>query len=295
MTITVTDDNSVVLNTQDAQTIGELTDSAGPVNFASAFVASATSFGADGMGSDSWSYGLTLLAASGADSGLDSNGSNVYLYKVGDVIVGSTAASGVGLTPSSSSVVFTLSVNGGGGVTLNQMQEIDHAGPGVASGYGNQEAILGSGLVGLTGTVVRTDGDGDTATDSKTLDLGGNVTFDDDGPSVTITVTDDNSVVLNTQDAQTIGELTDSAGPVNFASAFVASATSFGADGMGSDSWSYGLTLLAASGADSGLDSNGSNVYLYKVGDVIVGSTAASGVGLTPSSSSVVFTLSVNG
>ncbi|TNH93611.1 hypothetical protein CF136_21765 [Aeromonas hydrophila] len=260
VTITVTDDNSVVLNTQDAQTIGELTDSDGPVSFASAFVASATSFGADGMGSDSWSYGLTLLAASGADSGLDSNGSTVYLYKVGDVIVGSTAASGVGLTTSSSSVVFTLSVNGGGGVTLNQMQEIDHAGPGVTSGYGNQEAILGSGLVGLTGTVVRTDGDGDTATDSKTLDLGGNVTFDDDGPSVTsnLTVQLDDDALAN----GIPGGPNDDDNTVNTNGTL---AHNFGADGAGSMQW---LTTGAPAGFT--YETNPSGALLVKQGAITV-------------------------
>ncbi|WP_162493374.1 hypothetical protein [Legionella pneumophila] len=50
-----------------------------------------------------------------------------------------------------------------------------------------------------------TDGDGDTATASASLDLGGNVKFDDDGPSVTMAVSDNNAITLNTQDADTIG------------------------------------------------------------------------------------------
>ena len=66
------------------------------------------------------------------------------------------------------------------------MQEIDHGAPGdTAAPYDTQEAVLGTDLVGLTATRTITDGDGDTATDSETLDLGGNVSFDDDGPSIT--------------------------------------------------------------------------------------------------------------
>ncbi|WP_195913435.1 hypothetical protein, partial [Legionella pneumophila] len=65
-------------------------------------------------------------------------------------------------------------------------------------------------LVFLNATAVTTDGDGDTATASASLDLGGNVKFDDDGPSVTMTVSDTNAITLNTQDADTIGAASDS-------------------------------------------------------------------------------------
>ena len=40
----------------------------------------------------------------------------------------------------------------------------------------------------LTGTAT-TDGDGDTATDSETIDLGGNIRFADDGPTIDVTQT----------------------------------------------------------------------------------------------------------
>ncbi|STY07154.1 structural toxin protein RtxA [Legionella pneumophila] len=50
---------------------------------------------------------------------------------------------------------------------------------------------------------------GTRPTASASLDLGGNVKFDDDGPSVTMAVSDNNAITLNTQDAETIGVLSD--------------------------------------------------------------------------------------
>ena len=80
------------------------------------------------------------------------------------------------------------------------MQEIDHGAPGdTAAPYDTQEAVLGTDLVGLTATRTITDGDGDKPQPIvTTLDLGGNVSFDDDGPSINISVTDGNTILLNT-------------------------------------------------------------------------------------------------
>ena len=57
----------------------------------------------------------------------------------------------------------------------------------------------------LTASATITDGDGDTATDSETIDLGGNIRFADDGPSIDVTATNEAGVVLTTQDAETDG------------------------------------------------------------------------------------------
>ncbi|MES0885445.1 hypothetical protein, partial [Roseibium sp. SCP14] len=55
-------------------------------------------------------------------------------------------------------------------------------------------------------TAETTDGDGDTATGSATLDLGGNVKFGDDGPNApTVTPTDGDAIMVQTYD----GGLTD--------------------------------------------------------------------------------------
>ncbi|WP_412754953.1 DUF5801 repeats-in-toxin domain-containing protein, partial [Legionella donaldsonii] len=108
-----------------------------------------------------------------------------------------------------------------GEVSLTQLREIDHSLPGSNANYEAQEISLNTGLVGLTGQATITDGDGDTSTDSKVLDLGGNVVFDDDGPSISVTATDGNLILLNTQDAQTIGAASDVA-TASFAAAFTA-------------------------------------------------------------------------
>ena len=57
----------------------------------------------------------------------------------------------------------------------------------------------------LTASATITDGDGDTATDSAIIDLGGNIRFADDGPSIDVTATNEAGVVLTTQDAETDG------------------------------------------------------------------------------------------
>ena len=57
----------------------------------------------------------------------------------------------------------------------------------------------------LTASATITDGDGDTATDSEVIDLGGNIRFADDGPSIDVTATNEALVLLTTQDAETDG------------------------------------------------------------------------------------------
>ncbi|MFM9248396.1 hypothetical protein ACKOUP_15010, partial [Legionella pneumophila] len=79
-------------------------------------------------------------------------------------------------------------------------------------------------------------------TASASLDLGGNVKFDDDGPSVTMAVSDNNAITLNTQDAETIGVPdTDSA---SFAAAFAVT-PNYGADGAGTTVTTYALSVSA--------------------------------------------------
>ncbi|HBP6859604.1 TPA: type I secretion C-terminal target domain-containing protein, partial [Legionella pneumophila] len=131
--------------------------------------------------------------------------------------------------------------------------------------------------------------DGDTATASASLDLGGNVKFDDDGPSVTMAVSDNNAITLNTQDADTIGAASDS-DSASFAAAFAVT-PNYGADGAGTTVTTYALSV-SAQGVDSGLDNNGNNIYLYNIAGSVVGSTSATQAGIT--TGNTIFSLGVN-
>lgn len=170
--------DTTILNTQDAQTIGPATDS-DTQSFAAAFAIGSSSYDTDGPGTISWSYALGL-ASEGANSGLKSGGASIYLYTIAGKVVGSTAPLAGGVT--AANTVFDLATTAAGAVTLQQFSRIDHALPGVGSNFDAQEAILANGLVTLDATAKITDGDGDYATSTARLDLGGNVRFDDDGP-----------------------------------------------------------------------------------------------------------------
>jgi Ca2+-binding RTX toxin-like protein len=138
----------------------------------------------------------------------------------------------------------------------------------------NTNIALANGLVTLSATATTTDGDNDTATATVSADLGGNISFDDDAPSVTANAVADSNITLITQDAQTIDSAFDTAS-ASFAAAFLAAAVPvYGADGAGTTVISgYTLTITGGDGTDSGLDSNGLNITLTKVGNDVVGST----------------------
>ncbi|MDW8899141.1 enhanced entry virulence factor RtxA, partial [Legionella pneumophila] len=244
--VNVGNEAGILLTTQDADTIGTATDAAvTSANFGNVF-SNTPNYGADGAGSTVMSYSLGLIAASGADSGLDSNGSNIYLYDISGTIVGSTSATQAGVN--AGNTVFDLSVDGAGVVTLRQYAEIDHpiADDPSASGapFDDQLAVLGNNLVSLTATALTTDGDGDTATASERIDLGGNVRFADDGPSVAVNVGNEAGILLTTQDADTIGTATDAAvTSANFGNVF-SNTPNYGADGAGSTVMSYSLGLI---------------------------------------------------
>src|SRR5262249_24486504 len=145
-------------------------------------------------------------------------------------------------------------------VTLTQFSEIHHA-------VGTSFTTLANGLVNLTGSASVTDADGDPGSGNATIDLGGNIRFDDDVPSITVSATNESSIVLATQDAETIGAASDTAvSTANFSSVFSANVTP-GADAPDSAvAWTYGLSLAVAEGTDSGLDAgaSGAPIFLYE-------------------------------
>ena len=124
----------------------------------------------------------------GVDSNLDSHGASIFLHEIGGVITGSTEA--LTANVNAGNTIFSIAVSGTGVVTLTQFAQIDHPiaddPTPTATPFEDQLAVLGSGLVTLTGSATITDFDGDTATDSEVVDLGGNIQFADDGPTIDV-------------------------------------------------------------------------------------------------------------
>jgi hypothetical protein len=206
---------------------------------------------------------------------------------VGGKVIGSTSATEAGIL--ATNTIFDLAV-ASGSVTLQQFAEIDHALPGASSNYAAQEATMADDLVTLSNTVTLTDQDGDTASDSEVLNIGANIKFDDDGPSIALAAPTD-STVLNTQDAQTIGAATDS-DTQNFATAFGTTSSSYGADGAGSTASTFTLGV-STQGVASGLTSDGATIKLYLVGGKVIGSTSATEAGIAVGNT--IFDVAVSG
>ncbi|MBZ2172350.1 DUF5801 repeats-in-toxin domain-containing protein [Nitratidesulfovibrio sp. SRB-5] len=302
------DDSRKILTTQDSETI-DTRENCKPVSvsdsvemdFSHEFIA-VPRYGADGPGSVSMSYALTIMGNPGqygrVESGLTHDDHKIYLYEIDGVVYGSTSSSG-----SEHSVldgkVFSVSVDVDGHVTLTQYTAIDHAEQGV------DYKSLGNQLIGLVGTATVTDGDGDSASASKTIDLGGNIRFEDDMPAVSVSLTNATLHPLITQDAETMGydgkrghhEGEDSS-EQSFSAAFKVE-IDWGADGAADHNakttdYTLDITKLAGEGGlvDSGLSHDGQHIYLFKVADgSIVGSTALSAGGITDGNT--VFSVSV--
>ncbi|MDX8470453.1 DUF5801 repeats-in-toxin domain-containing protein, partial [Mesorhizobium sp. VK23B] len=215
------------------------------------------SYGADGAGSTVISN-YTLNVTNSA-SGLTSQGEAITLNKVGNDIIGQN----------SHGDIFKISVDASGTVTLTQYQQIDHLPESLNTSNDNFHIDLAAGKVSLSATATVTDGDNDQATSTVSTDLGGNIGFDDDIPSLTVGTVNDGAITLVTQDAQTIGANSDTAS-ASFAAAFLAAVTpSYGADGAGSTVISN-YTLNVTNSA-SGLTSQGEAITLNKVGNDIIG------------------------
>ncbi|GEM_PF-2472961 len=246
----------VVLTTQDAETIGGNFDTAtSSANFGGVFAIGSSNYGADGAGTTSaLSYALGLSVAEGTDSGLNINGQDIRLYQNGGVITGSTAGSEGGVN--AGNTVFTLTVNGSGVVTLTQYQEIDHANNGDTSApYDDQYASLANNLVKLTATATITDGDGDSATDSETIDLGNNIRFADDGPVLSVAAdnlaVDEDALAGANADASRLGEVTGTG--LATAMGNLADNFDFGADGAAAQKiYSVNGVTAATSGPNTG-------------------------------------------
>ncbi|WP_245483236.1 DUF5801 repeats-in-toxin domain-containing protein, partial [Mesorhizobium sp. M7A.F.Ca.CA.001.12.2.1] len=150
---TLTVDESV-LTTNDTQSFA--------ANFSSGF-------GADGAGTLTYALGVVAGPSGLIDT---ATGQAVVLSLNGSVVEGHTIGS--------NDLVFTVSVSAAGAVTLDQLRAVVHAD---ASNPDDSTSLAADNLVTLTATV--TDKDGDHL--SASLDIGQNLNFKDDGPSISTT------------------------------------------------------------------------------------------------------------
>ncbi|MEJ8862614.1 DUF5801 repeats-in-toxin domain-containing protein [Pseudomonas jessenii] len=219
-------------------------------NFAANFN---SAFGADGAGTLTYALGVVAGASGLTDT---ETGEAVNLSLNGTVVEGRTATTSL--------LVFTASVAANGDVTLDQLRAVVHPD---ATNPDDSTSLTSDNLVTLTATI--TDKEGDSA--QATLNIGQNLVFKDDGPTITTTGTEPtltvDETVLATNDTQSFA--------ANFTSAF-------GADGAGTLSYALGVVAGA-----SGLTDTASNqaVNLSLNGTVVEGRTATSNL--------LVFTVSV--
>ncbi|WP_413966563.1 DUF5801 repeats-in-toxin domain-containing protein [Pseudomonas monachiensis] len=212
-----------------------------------------SAFGADGAGTLTYALGVVAGASGLIDT---ASGQAVNLSLNGTVVEGRTALSNL--------LVFTVSVAANGNVTLDQARAVVHADP---SNPDDSRSLTSDNLVTLTAT--KTDGDGDSAL--ATLNIGQNLVFKDDGPSITTTGVEPtltvDETVLATNDTQSFA--------ANFNSAF-------GADGAGTLTYALGVVAGASGLIDT---ASGEAVNLSLNGAVVEGRTALSNL--------LVFTVSV--
>ncbi len=235
-------DSTVLLTTRDAYTDGTPTqqDSASSTaKFADVFSVSATP-GADGQASQTVVYALNVLTAA---SGLQSHDQDINLFKLADgTVVGSTSATAPA-SATAASVVFSITVTNQGVVTVTQYQQVDHD-LAQTGGYDTDLAVLANGLVTLTATATLTDRDLDVATDSETVDLGGNIRFADDGPALT-NVSLGTGVQIDETSAMPGGYGVNGITAVS-ASPVITATAAFGADGPANvASLAYSLELVS--------------------------------------------------
>src|SRR5690606_19110711 len=142
--------SNLALVTQDADTIGDNSDTDSE-SFEAAFLAAVTpNYGADGPGNTvAGGYSLSVTNAS---SGLTSNGVPIGLELDGGAVYG--RAAGVD--------IFKISVSADGTVTLTQYAEIDHLPEDLDGVNDNANLALGAGKVLLSATVTVIDGDNDS-------------------------------------------------------------------------------------------------------------------------------------
>ncbi|WP_256580549.1 DUF5801 repeats-in-toxin domain-containing protein, partial [Pseudomonas sp. Irchel s3h14] len=212
-----------------------------------------SAFGADGAGTLTYALGVVAGASGLTDT---ATGQAVNLSLNGTVVEGRTATS--------NELVFTVSVAANGNVTLDQIRAVVHPD---ANNPDDSKSLSADNLVTLTAT--KTDGDGDSA--QATLNIGSNLVFKDDGPSISTTGAEPTLTV----DETILGTNATQSFAANFSSAF-------GADGAGTLTYALGVVAGASGLVDT---ATGEAVNLSLNAGVVEGHTATSNL--------LVFTVSV--
>ncbi|MGF6317689.1 DUF5801 repeats-in-toxin domain-containing protein [Pseudomonas frederiksbergensis] len=212
-----------------------------------------SAFGADGAGTLTYALGVTAGPSGLTDT---ATGEAVNLSLNGTVVEGRTATTNL--------LVFTVSVAANGDVTLDQLRAVVHPD---ATDPDDATSLSSDDLVTLTATI--TDKDGDSA--QATLNIGQNLVFEDDGPSIHTTGTEP---ILTVDETVLATDATQSF-TANFSSAF-------GADGAGTLTYALGMTAGPSGLTDT---ATGEAVNLSLNGGVVQGRTATTNL--------LVFTVSV--
>ncbi|MEH6353155.1 DUF5801 repeats-in-toxin domain-containing protein [Pseudomonas sp. 3JA] len=219
-------------------------------NFAANFT---SAYGADGAGTLTYALGVVAGASGLTDT---ATGEEVNLSLNGAVVEGRTASTNL--------LVFTVSVAANGDVTLDQIRAVVHPD---TTNPDDAKSLTSDNLVTLTAT--KTDKDGDSV--QATLNIGQNLVFEDDGPSISTTGTEPTLTVDET--------LLGTNATQNFAANFT---SAYGADDAGTLTYALGVVAGASGLTDT---ATGEAVNLSLNGAVVEGRTASTNL--------LVFTVSV--
>src|SRR6185369_7343862 len=121
--------------------------------------------------------------------------------------------------------VFTVATDNSGVVTLTQFLQIDHPigqdPTATTAPFDDQIISMADGLVTLTRNITVVDNDGDQVTGSASVNIGANLQFTDDGPTIGLADRGEPQLVVDDSDFAT-----------NATGSFAANFTAdFGADG----------------------------------------------------------------
>lgn len=148
-------------------------------------------FGTDGAAiNNSQVLSLAIAGGNGADSGLQTtDGHRIYLFIENGLIVGRYDGTDPGSSVTNGSygssvdpAAFAIALGQDGAISIAQYVSLKNPTPG-SSDAAHDEAA--SGLRNIQAIVTLTDGDGDRV--SQTINISGNIVFQDDGPSLTVT------------------------------------------------------------------------------------------------------------